>query len=57
MPLVSRQNALTCLQITPGLSSEDGQVNVRLATVDDGVGIFARSLRRRFVSHNHLRTD
>lgn len=49
----ARRERECCLQITPRLSSEDSQVDVRLATVDDGVGILARSLRRWFVSHNH----
>lgn len=48
---------LTRLQITPGLSSKNRQVDVCFATVDYGVGVFARPLCCWPVSHDHLRTD
>lgn len=44
---------LTCLYAA-GFGTQVGQVDVGLPAVDDGVGVFAGSLRGSSVRHRHL---
>ena len=49
-------NEVTGLEVASRFSAEVSQIDVGLAAVDDGVGIFARSFRRQTVRHRHLNT-
>lgn len=46
--------SLTCLYVSSGLRSQDGQVHVRFPAVDYWVRVLAGPLRRRPIAHYHL---
>ena len=47
---------LTLKCVSPGFCAEDGEVDVGLPAVDDGVRLLARPLRSLLRRHDHLKT-